>query len=48
MRALAVVLILSGALALVDAAVTLFWQEPVSALIATLRQDHLQKVLQQE
>lgn len=47
-RALAVVLILSGALALVDAAVTLFWQEPVSALIATLRQDHLQKVLHQE
>jgi sortase A len=47
-RALAVVLILSGALALIDAAVTLLWQEPVSALIATLRQDHLQKVLHQE
>lgn len=48
MRALALVLILSGALALIDATVTLFWQEPVSALIATLRQDHLQKVLHQE
>jgi len=47
-RVLAVALILSGALALIDAAVTLFWQEPVSALIATLRQDHLKKLLHQE
>jgi len=30
-----------GGLALVDGAVTLLWQEPVSALIAKLRQDHL-------
>jgi sortase A len=48
LRALALVLIASGALALIDAAVTLLWQEPVSALIASLRQDHLQKVLHQE
>lgn len=30
-----------GALALADGAVTLLWQEPISALIAKLRQDHL-------
>jgi sortase A len=48
LRALALVLIASGALAVIDAAVTLLWQEPVSALIASLRQDHLQKVLHQE
>ncbi len=47
-RALAVLLIVSGALALIDAAVTVLWQEPVSALIASLRQEHLQKVLHQE
>jgi len=44
-RALAVLLILAGALALIDAGVTLVWQEPISALIATLRQDHLNGVL---
>lgn len=48
LRAVAVLLIVSGALALIDAAVTLIWQEPVSALIASLRQEHLQKVLHQE
>jgi sortase A len=47
-RALALALILSGALALIDAAVTLLWQEPVSALIASLRQERLQRVLHQE
>ncbi len=47
-RLLALALILVGALALIDAAVTLLWQEPVSALIASLRQDHLQKVLHEE
>jgi sortase A len=41
MRALAVLLILAGALALLDAVVTLVWQEPISALYATIRQDHL-------
>lgn len=40
-RLLAVVLIGAGALALIDAGVTLVWQEPFTALIATLRQDHL-------
>ena len=41
LRALAVLLILAGALAITDGVVTLVWQEPVSALIAKLRQDHL-------
>ncbi len=40
-RVLAFVLIAAGGLALIDAGVTLVWQEPVSALIATLRQDRL-------
>jgi sortase A len=48
LRALALALIATGALALIDAAVTLLWQEPVSALIATLRQDHLRSVLRSE
>ena len=42
---LATVLILAGALALLDAAVTLVWQEPVSALYAAIRQEHLSGVL---
>lgn len=41
LRALAIALIAAGALALIDAAATLLWQEPVSALLATLRQDRL-------
>ncbi len=41
LHALAVLMILAGALALLDAVVTLVWQEPISALYATLRQDHL-------
>jgi sortase A len=41
LRAFAVLLIVLGALALLDAVVTLLWQEPISALIATIRQDHL-------
>jgi len=45
LRALAVALILAGAIALADAAVTLLWQEPFSALYAALRQDHLGGVL---
>ena len=44
-RALSVVLVLAGVLALVDAGVTLVWQEPFSALYAKLRQDHLSGTL---
>jgi sortase A len=44
-RALSVALILIGALVLVDAGVTLVWQEPFSALYAKLRQDHLSGTL---
>ncbi len=38
-------LIATGALALLDAGVTLVWQEPLSALYATLQQDHLRGAL---
>jgi sortase A len=48
LRALAVTLILVGSLALIDAAVTLVWQEPFSALYAKLRQDHLSGALRKE
>jgi sortase A len=41
LHAFAVLLIVLGALALLDAVVTLLWQEPISALIATIKQDHL-------
>lgn len=41
-RALAWMLISLGALALADAAVTLVWQEPFSALYATVRQSDLE------
>ena len=44
-RVLSVVLVLAGALALIDAGVTLVWQEPLSALYAKLRQDHLSGTL---
>jgi sortase A len=44
-RALAVTMIVLGALALIDAGVTLVWQEPLSALYATLRQEHLSGAL---
>jgi sortase A len=47
-RSLAVALILLGVLALADAAVTIVWQEPLSALYARLRQDHLSGVLRKE
>ncbi len=40
-RALAYLLIAAGALAVVDAGVTLLWQEPVTALYAMFRQDRL-------
>jgi sortase A len=41
MRALAVTLIVLGLLALVDALITVVWQEPLTALYATIVQDHL-------
>ena len=44
-RVLAFVLIALGALALTDAAVTLVWQEPFTALYAKFRQDHLSGAL---
>jgi sortase A len=44
-RALGILLMLAGALALVDAGVTLVWQEPITALIAVFRQDHLEGAL---
>jgi sortase A len=47
-RVLAVALILLGSLALADAAVTLVWQEPFSALYAKLRQDHLSGALREQ
>jgi sortase A len=40
-RVLAALLIVAGALAIADGIVTLVWQEPISALIAKLRQDDL-------
>src|SRR5271170_5077322 len=44
-RVLSIVLILVGTLALVDAGVTLVWQEPFTALYAKFRQDHLSGAL---
>jgi len=41
LRALAIALIALGALALIDAGITLVWQEPITALIALVRQHHL-------
>jgi sortase A len=41
LRALSTVLILSGALLLLDAGLTVAWQEPVSALYAKISQDRL-------
>jgi sortase A len=44
-RALSIAMIALGTLALVDAGVTLVWQEPFSALYAKFRQDHLNGTL---
>lgn len=44
-RVLAYVLIVVGALALIDAGVTLVWQEPITALYAKFRQDSLSGTL---
>jgi sortase A len=48
LRALAVGLIVVGALLLADAVVTLVWQEPISALYTSLRQDSLSSALRRE
>jgi sortase A len=48
LRGLAIALIVIGVLLLVDATVTLVWQEPISALYASLRQDHLSSTLRRE
>jgi sortase A len=45
-RALALTLLVLGGLVLIDAGVTLVWQEPFTALYAKLRQDHLSGALQ--
>jgi sortase A len=42
LRALSTVLIVAGALLLADAALTLLWQEPVSALYGRVQQDKLE------
>jgi sortase A len=47
LRALSSVLIVVGALLLVDAVLTLVWQEPLSALYAHARQGHLRSQLEQ-
>ncbi|MGP8242686.1 MAG: sortase [Solirubrobacteraceae bacterium] len=47
LRALAIALIIFGALALIDAGITLVWQEPITALIALVRQNHLSGELRQ-
>lgn len=44
-RILSVLLILVGSLALIDAGVTLVWQEPISAIYAKLKQDRLSGAL---
>ncbi len=46
-KLLAYLMILAGTLAVLDAGVTLVWQEPISALYAKLRQDHLSGALRQ-
>ena len=48
LRALAVALIVLGALLLADAVVTLVWQEPISALYTSLRQSSLSGALRRE
>lgn len=43
LRDLSSVLMIAGVLMVVDAGVTLAWQEPVTALIGTIRQSHVDK-----
>ena len=45
LRCFALLLILAGGLTLIDAVVTLVWQEPISAIYASIRQDHLRGAL---
>ncbi|HXA53662.1 MAG TPA: hypothetical protein VNV37_02190, partial [Solirubrobacteraceae bacterium] len=45
LRALSLILIVVGALALLDAGITLVWQEPLSALYAKVQQDRLRGAL---
>ncbi|HEX4187023.1 MAG TPA: class E sortase [Solirubrobacteraceae bacterium] len=45
LRALAFALIGVGSLALLDGAITLVWEEPLSAIYATFRQEHLRGAL---
>ncbi len=45
LRVLSTTLIVLGVLALLDAGTTLVWQEPLSALYATLQQEHLRSAL---
>lgn len=47
LRALSTVLIVAGLLLIADAAVTLAWQEPVSAVMARIQQDKLSDKLDQ-
>jgi sortase A len=47
LRALSTVLIVSGTLLIADAAATVTWQEPVSALLGRLQQDKLSGQLRQ-
>jgi len=44
---LAVLMILAGVLALLDALVTVVWQEPITALYALIEQDHLSGALRE-
>ena len=47
LRAFSTVLIVAGVLLLADAGVTLLWQEPVSALMASIQQNRLSDQLEQ-
>jgi sortase A len=47
LRALSIFLIVAGTLALLDAGLTLVWQEPISALYARLQQNRLKGTLHQ-
>jgi sortase A len=47
LRALSTVLIVAGVLLVADAGVTLVWQEPVSALIASVQQGRLSEELEE-
>ncbi len=46
LRRLSTILIMAGVLMALDAGLTFFWQEPVSAIYARIKQDHLASQLQ--